>query len=63
LPGAAANMIGLAYIAAAQQRYDDAVGLLDEAGEIAEANDAQRMLQQVNEARAELPDGRDHHPG
>jgi tetratricopeptide (TPR) repeat protein len=56
LPGAAANMVGLAYIAAAQQRSDDALALLDEAGAIAEASQAHRILRQVSEARAELSD-------
>jgi tetratricopeptide (TPR) repeat protein len=54
LPGAAANMIGLAYIAAAQQRPDDARALLDEASAIAEATGAQRISQQADEARATL---------
>jgi len=54
LPGAAANMVGLAYIAAAQQRGDDALALLDEASAIAIARQAHRILQQVDEARAEL---------
>ena len=54
LAGAAANMVGLAYIAAAQGRHGDAMALLDEAGAIAEANDARRILRQVSEARAEL---------
>jgi tetratricopeptide (TPR) repeat protein len=54
LPGAAANLVGLAYIAAAQDRRDDAMALLDEAGAIAEASNAQRIMQQVNQARAEL---------
>jgi tetratricopeptide (TPR) repeat protein len=52
LPGAAANMVGLAYIAAAQERSDDALALLDEARAIATASRAQRILQQVDEARA-----------
>jgi tetratricopeptide (TPR) repeat protein len=54
LPGAAANMVGLAYIAAAQGRHDDALALLAEAGAIAEASDAPRILRQVDEARVEL---------
>ena len=54
LPGAAANMVGLAYIAAAQQRSDDALAQLDEASAIAEASQAHRILRQVSEARAEL---------
>ena len=56
MPGAAANMVGLAYIAAAQERDDDALALLDEADAIAGASQAHRILQQVNEARAELSD-------
>lgn len=51
LPGAAANMVGLAYIAAAGGRRDDAVALLDEAGAIAADHQAPRILQQVAEAR------------
>ncbi len=62
LPGAAANMVGLAYIAAAQQRLDDALALLDEAGAIAEASQADRILRQVNEARAELSEQPTHRP-
>ena len=53
-PGAAANMVGLAYIAAAQGRRDDALALLAEAGAIAEASGARRILRQAGEARAEL---------
>jgi tetratricopeptide (TPR) repeat protein len=56
LPAAAANMIGLAYIAAAQGRGDDARALLDEASAIAQASQAHRILQQAIEARAELSD-------
>jgi tetratricopeptide (TPR) repeat protein len=51
LPGVAANLIGLAYIASAQGRRDDALALLDEARTIAEAHQAQRILRQVSEAR------------
>jgi tetratricopeptide (TPR) repeat protein len=54
MPGAAFNMIGLAYIAAAQQRHDDALALLDEAGAIAKAAGATRVQQSVDQARAEL---------
>jgi tetratricopeptide (TPR) repeat protein len=54
LAGAAANMVGLAYVAAAQGRGQDALALLDEAAAIAGPSQAQRILQQVNEARAEL---------
>jgi len=58
LPSAAANMVGLAYIAAAQERAGDAQALLDEAGAIATASGARRILQQVDEARAEFSDQR-----
>jgi tetratricopeptide (TPR) repeat protein len=54
LPAAAANMVGLGYIAAAQGRADDARALLDEAAAIAAASAAERILQQVNEARGQL---------
>jgi tetratricopeptide (TPR) repeat protein len=54
LPGAAANMVGLAYIAAAHGRVQDALAVLDEAAAIAGPSQAHRILQQVNEARAEL---------
>ncbi len=62
LPGAAANLVGLAYIAAAQDRRDDALALLDEASAIAEASKAHRILQQVNQARTELPGQHRHQP-
>ncbi len=55
MPGAAANMVGLAYIAAAQGRGGDALAILDEAGAIAGASQAHRILQQVSQARADLP--------
>jgi hypothetical protein len=62
LAGAAANMVGLAYIAAAQHRSDDALALLDEAEAVARASQAHRILQQVSEARAELSDQHPHRP-
>ncbi len=54
LPGVAANLVGLAYIAAAQGRRDDALTLLDEASAIADTHHASRILGQVNEARGTL---------
>lgn len=54
LPGVAANLVGLAYIAAAEGRHDDATTLLDEASAIADSDQALRILDQVNEARAAL---------
>jgi hypothetical protein len=54
LSGVAANQVGLAYIAAAQNRRDDALALLDEAGTNARANAADAILRQVEEARATM---------
>jgi tetratricopeptide (TPR) repeat protein len=54
LPAVAANLVGLAYIAAAQGRTDDAQALIAEGCEIAAAAQADRILQQLNEARAAL---------
>lgn len=54
LPGVAANLIGLAYIAAAQERRDDMVTLLDEAAALAGSSNAGRFLRTVEQARAEL---------
>jgi Flp pilus assembly protein TadD len=53
-PGVAANLVGLTYIAVAQGRQDDARALLDEARTIAEANDAQSIVRQIDEAQAAL---------
>jgi hypothetical protein len=58
LPGAAANMVGLAYLAAAAGLSSKALALLDEADAIARASLAYRIAQQVSEARAELADQR-----
>ncbi|WP_433438168.1 hypothetical protein [Nonomuraea sp. CA-141351] len=52
--GVAANLVGLAYIAVAEGRHDDAVAVLDEAGEIAEANGAAGVMRSIEEARAQL---------
>ena len=54
LPGVAANLVGLAYIAAADGRRDDVRPLLEEARVIAEANDAQGILRWIEEARDAL---------
>jgi tetratricopeptide (TPR) repeat protein len=54
LPGVAANLVGLAYIAAADGRRADARALLEEAAAIAEGAGAHRITRQVDEARAEL---------
>ncbi|MET8140326.1 hypothetical protein ABZU32_08470 [Sphaerisporangium sp. NPDC005288] len=54
LPGVAANLVGLAYVAAGQERGDDALTLLDEASAIAEAAGAEAILRQIEEARTRL---------
>ena len=54
LPGAAANQVGLAYIALAQGRPGDARALLDEAASIAGSSGADRILAQVDDAREAL---------
>jgi tetratricopeptide (TPR) repeat protein len=54
LPSAAANMIGLAYIAIAQDRADDARELLDQADAIVAGSGADRIRQQAAEARAAI---------
>ena len=54
LPGVAANLVGLIYIAAAQGHRDGALALAEEAGRIAEASGAQVITRQVEEARAQL---------
>lgn len=46
--------LGLAYVALAQGRTDDANALLDEGGALAEASEAWHIVQQVSEARAAL---------
>jgi tetratricopeptide (TPR) repeat protein len=52
LPGVAANLVGLAYIAAAQGRHGDALALIGEAAAIAEATGARGVMHHVEEARA-----------
>lgn len=54
LPGVAANLVGLTYIAAADGRYDDALALVEEAGVIAEASGARGITRQIEEARSAL---------
>jgi tetratricopeptide (TPR) repeat protein len=55
LPGVAANLVGLIYIAIAEGRRDDALTLVEEARGIAEAGGADRILGQVEEAGAQIP--------
>ncbi|MFE9440975.1 tetratricopeptide repeat protein [Streptomyces sp. NPDC006602] len=54
LPGVAANLIGLAHLAAQQERRDDAVALLAEATELAERTESHGVLRWVAGAREEL---------
>ncbi len=49
--GVAANLVGLFYVAKAQDRLDDARALADEAAELATAAGAATILGQVSEAR------------
>ncbi|MFC4115177.1 tetratricopeptide repeat protein [Nonomuraea zeae] len=52
--GAAANQVGLIYIAAAQGRHGDALALAEEAYATAESCGAERVMRQVEEARAQM---------
>jgi len=54
LPGVAANLVGLAYIAAGDGRPADAVTLLDEAASTANDSGATGIGRQVAEARTQL---------
>lgn len=51
MAGVAANLVGLAYLAAGQSRREQALALAEEAGAIAEASGAEGILRQVEEAR------------
>ena len=50
-PGVAANLVGLTYLAIAQDRPDDARALADEATALAESAGATNILDQLTEAR------------
>jgi tetratricopeptide (TPR) repeat protein len=54
LPGVASNMIGLAYIAAAQHRRTDALAILDEAQAIAHAHAAHAIVRHIEQARTAI---------
>jgi tetratricopeptide (TPR) repeat protein len=54
LPGVAANLVGLAYIAAGQGRRSDALALIEEAGMICGTSGAQGVMRSVEEARTHL---------
>jgi tetratricopeptide (TPR) repeat protein len=54
MPGVAANLVGLAYVAAGQGRRDEALALAEQAAAIAEASGAQAILRQVEAVRAHV---------
>jgi tetratricopeptide (TPR) repeat protein len=54
LAGVAANLVGLAYIALAQGRNDEAVAIVAEAGDLATASGAHGIARQVDEVRTAL---------
>jgi tetratricopeptide (TPR) repeat protein len=54
LPGVASNMIGLAYIAAAQDRRAEALATLDEAHAIASAHGAHAIVGHIEQARIQI---------
>ncbi|SCF15373.1 hypothetical protein GA0074696_3030 [Micromonospora purpureochromogenes] len=54
LPGVASNMIGLAYIAAAQDRRADAIATLDEAHAVARAHGAHAIVRHIEQARTHI---------
>jgi hypothetical protein len=47
-------MIGLAYIAAAQDRRADAFAMLDEADAIARSHDAHAVVRHIEQARTQI---------
>jgi len=53
-PDVASNLVGLIYIAAGQDRRDDALKLAEEARAIAKASGASGLLRQIEEASAQL---------
>jgi len=55
--GVASNLVGLIYIAAAQDRRDDALRMAEEARAIAEASGARGLVRQIEEASAQLNEG------
>jgi tetratricopeptide (TPR) repeat protein len=53
-PGLASNMVGLAYIAAAQNRRADAIATLNEAQALAQAHEAHAILHHIIQARTAI---------
>jgi tetratricopeptide (TPR) repeat protein len=54
MPGVAANLVGLAYIAVGEGRRDDALALIEEAATIAAASASEGVMRSVEEARRSL---------
>jgi hypothetical protein len=54
MPGVAANLVALAYLAGDQDRHDDALALVEEASAIATASDARAVARWADEARSQL---------
>ncbi|MEU1748245.1 tetratricopeptide repeat protein [Micromonospora arida] len=54
LAGVASNMVGLAYIAAAQDRGADALAILDEAHVIARTHGAHAIARHIEQARTQI---------
>ena len=54
LPGVAANLVGLAYVAAAQGNRDEAIAFADEAVQLATDNAASVIARMAEQARAEV---------
>ena len=54
MPGVAANLVGLAYIASGQDRRADAVAILDDAYAIAHNHQAYAIVRQIEQARTEI---------
>ncbi|MFG1609076.1 tetratricopeptide repeat protein [Actinoplanes sp. NPDC049265] len=54
LPGVAANLVGLAYVAAAQGDREEGLAFADEAARLAAGNDASVVARMAEQARAEI---------
>jgi len=52
--GMASNMVGLAYIAAAEDRREDAATILDEAHALARSQQAHAIVRQIEQARTDI---------
>ncbi len=56
--GVAANLVGLAYVAAAQDRRAEAIAIAEEAARVAEASDASVIVRQAEQASAAVSTSR-----